>query len=52
MPESSAKLRDRAAHYRKLASLVTDDRLVVVIMQLAGELERSAKEIDQHKVVT
>lgn len=51
MPETSAQLRDRAAHYRKLARFATDARLIGVILEVAGELEARAKEVDHDKVV-
>jgi hypothetical protein len=51
MPETSAQLRERALHYRKLASLATDSLLVAVILTMVDELEAHATELDRWRVV-
>lgn len=51
MPESATQLRERALHYRKLAALATDARLIGVILDMAGEFEARARELERWRIV-
>lgn len=48
MAEDAAQLRDRARRYRQLAWMVTDDKLMDVLLTLANELDERGKAAESH----
>ena len=52
MEETAGELRDRARHYRQLATMVTDRQVADAIRALADDLERRSQGADTSGDVT
>jgi hypothetical protein len=47
----SSHLRERAAHFRRLASEITDSRTLTAIEELAAEYEALANEMEKQSLI-